>query len=299
MTSYDDHHLTPLIATAVERLGWSADDPALRETTPTAARGHNLVVVAPPSPAYAVPALAGMLSRLGPGVRGLLLCSEAQLNEWGLLVTSIGGDALRIQVARGTARAMRRLKAADVDLVVTSPDTALALHRRSALGPEDVGAVFLAWPESWESGESLPPLMQDLSKDAQRIICTGAADGAADLVERYARRALTVGTSPAVRSCRRRSAAGRSNAITTAALGASPVTTFTDGSPRGSTRAMSPWRERSAVQTATEAGSMISTTSASDWARRSHETPAVRTGPAGAGDAASAGGTPTVSARRA
>jgi ATP-dependent RNA helicase DeaD len=92
---------------------------------------------------------------------------------------------------------MRRLKAAEVDLVVTSPDTALALHRRSALGPEGVGAVFLAWPESWESEESLAPLMQDLSKDAQRIICTGAADRAADLVERYARRALTVGVSPA------------------------------------------------------------------------------------------------------
>jgi ATP-dependent RNA helicase DeaD len=196
VTSYHDHHLTAPIAAAVERLGWGPDDPALRETTPTAARGHNLVVVAPPSPAYAVPALAGMLSRLGPGTRGLLLCAEAQLNEWGLLVTSLGGDAIRIQVARGTARAMRRLKAAEVDLVVTSPDTALALHRRSALGPEDVGAVFLAWPESWESGESLPPLMQDLSKDAQRIICTGAADGAADLVERYARRALTVGGAP-------------------------------------------------------------------------------------------------------
>jgi ATP-dependent RNA helicase DeaD len=197
VTSYDDHHLTPPIAAAVERLGWSPDEPALRETTPTAARGHNLVVVAPPSPAYAVPALAGMLSRLGPGARGLLLCSEAQLNEWGLLAISIGGDSLRIQVARGTARAMRRLKAAEVDLVVTSPDTALALHRRSGLGPEDVAAVFLAWPESWEGGESLAPLMQDLSKDAQRIICTGAAGRAADLIERYARRALTVGVSPA------------------------------------------------------------------------------------------------------
>ncbi len=136
VTSYQDHHLLPPIAAALERLGWSPDDPALRETAPTAARGHNLVVVAPPSPAYAVPALAGMLSRLGPDTRGLLLCSEAQLGEWGALAASIGGDALRIQVARGTARATRRLKAGEVDLVVTSPDTALALHRRSALGPE-------------------------------------------------------------------------------------------------------------------------------------------------------------------
>jgi ATP-dependent RNA helicase DeaD len=134
-----------------------------------------------------------MLSRLGPETRGLLLCAEAQLGEWGLLATSLGGDALRIQVARGTARAMRRLQAADVDLLVTSPDTALALHRRSALAPEAVGAVFLAWPESWESQESLAPVMQDLNKEAQRIICTGDPGRAADLVERYARRALTVG----------------------------------------------------------------------------------------------------------
>ena len=197
MTSFDDLHLSPSIGAAVARLGWSPDDAVTRETAPTAARGHNLVVVAPPSPSYAAPALAGMLSRLGPGTRGLLLCAEAQLGEWGLLVTSIGGDSLRIQVARGTARAMRRLQAADLDLLVTSPDTALALHRRSALAPEAVGAVFLAWPESWESQDGLAPVMQDVDKDAQRIICTGAPDGAADLVQRYARRALTVGSPPA------------------------------------------------------------------------------------------------------
>jgi hypothetical protein len=196
VASFDDLHLTPRVAAAVERLGWTPADATLRETTPTAARGHNLVVVAPPSPAYAVPALAGMSSRLGPDVRGLLLCPEAQLAEWGTLVAAIGGG-LRIQVARGTARAMRRLKADELDLVVTSPDTALALHRRSALRPETIGAIFLAWPESWESGDSLAPLMQDLAKDAQRIICTGAGDRAADLVERYARRALTVGVPAA------------------------------------------------------------------------------------------------------
>ena len=192
MASFDDLHLSPPVAAAVERLGWTPADPALREAAPTAARGHNLVVAAPPSPAYAVPALAGMSSRLGPDVRGLLLCPEAQLNEWGTLTAIIGGG-LRIQVARGTARAMRRLKAGEVDLLVTSPDTALALQRRSALAPDTIGAVFLAWPESWESGDSLAALMQDLNKDAQRIICTGAADRTADLVERYARRALTVG----------------------------------------------------------------------------------------------------------
>jgi ATP-dependent RNA helicase DeaD len=193
VTSFDQLHLSPPIAGAIERLGWRPDDPAVREATPTAARGHNLVVLAPPSPAYAVPALAGMLSRLGSGTRGLLLCAEAQLAEWGGLAGSLGAEELRIQVARGTARAMRRLKAGEVDLLVTSPETALALHRRSALSPEGIGAVFLAWPEGWESSESLAPLMQDLGKDTQRIVGTGAPDRIGDLVERYARRALTVG----------------------------------------------------------------------------------------------------------
>ena len=199
MPSFEDLHLTAPIAEALERLGWTADDPGLREAAPTAARGHNLVLVAPPSPAYAVPALAGMLSRLGDGRRGLVLAAEAHLAEWGSLATAVGGDAFRIQVSRSTGRATRRLKSGEVDLVVMTPDTALALLRRSALGPESVASMFLAWPESWVDGESLAPLMQDLDKEAQRIICTSAPERVADLVERYARRALTVG-APAAES---------------------------------------------------------------------------------------------------
>ena len=193
MPSFEDLHLSPTIAAALERLGWAPDDPALREAAPTAARGHNLVVVAPPSPAYAVPALSGMLSRVSGGALGLLLAAEAHLTEWGALAAAVGGDGLRIQVARGTGRAIRRLRAGEVDLLLTSPDTALALLRRSALGPETVAAVFLAWPESWPEGDSLAPLMQDLAKETQRVVCTASAERTAELVERYARRALTVG----------------------------------------------------------------------------------------------------------
>ena len=196
MPSFEDLHLAPPIAVALERLGWTADTAALREAAPTAARGHNLVQVAPPAPAYAVPALAGMLSRLGQGRRGLLLAAEAHLAEWGSLAAALGGEVLRIQVARGTGRATRRLKAGEVDLLVATPETALALLRRSALGPESVASVFLAWPESWPDGESLAPFMQDLDKDAQRIVVTSSPERAADLVERYARRALTVGSPP-------------------------------------------------------------------------------------------------------
>jgi hypothetical protein len=185
--------LSTPIAAALERLGWSADDPVVREAAPTAARGHNLVVVTPPAPAYAAAVLAGLLSRLGQGARGVLFCPASQLQEWGGQAHALAAEAgLRIQVAHGTARAMRRLRSDGVDLLVTTPDTALALHRRSALGLDQVVGVMLAWPESWEDEASLAPLMQDLGKDVQRIVVTAAPGRTAELVERYARRALTV-----------------------------------------------------------------------------------------------------------
>ena len=191
----EELHLTPSIAAALTRLGWRADDRLLREAAPTAARGHNLVLVLPPSPAAATPALAGMLSRLGEGRGGLLLAPSAQLDEWGRLVHQVAGDSgLRVQVAHGTARAARRLLGDDVDLVITTPEIATALQRRAALHADALAAVFLAWPEAWEEAESLSPLMQDFDKDAQRIVVTAAADGAEALVERYARRALTLGS---------------------------------------------------------------------------------------------------------
>ncbi|HEU5042194.1 MAG TPA: hypothetical protein VFT84_15300, partial [Gemmatimonadales bacterium] len=184
-------HLPPAIAAALERLGWSADDPAVREATPTAARGHNLVLVTPPAAAYAAPALAGILARLGEGRRALVLAPAAQLAEWGGTAQRLAaGSGLRIQVAHGTARAMRRLRADGLDLLIATPETALALHRRSALGLDGVVAVLLAWPEAWEDEAGLAAVMQDLPTDAQRVVLTSTPGRAADLVERYARRAL-------------------------------------------------------------------------------------------------------------
>ncbi len=193
MPSYPDLHLPPTIAAAVERLGWASDDPALRDAAPTAARGHNLVVVAPPAPAYAVPALAGMMAGLASERRALLLCADAQLEEWSALAAALGSGTVSVQMARTSARAARRLKAAEVQVIVTSPATAADLQRRSALELDQVGAVFLAYPESWDDADALAPLMQDLGKDTQRIICTSSPERTADLTERYARRALVVG----------------------------------------------------------------------------------------------------------
>jgi hypothetical protein len=194
--TFEDLHLQPSIAETLERLGWSPDDPFAKEAAPTAARGHNLIVVAPPTPAYATPTMAGLLSRGGERTRSLLLCPASQLDEWGAVLHRLAQPSgLRVHVAHGTARVMRRLRADAVDMVIASPETALTLESRSALNMESIGSLLLAWPENWLEDEGIAPLMQDLPKEAQRIICTAEAQRVGGLVERYARKALTVQAS--------------------------------------------------------------------------------------------------------
>src|SRR5690606_35289261 len=197
VSGFEELHVSGAVSGALETLGWRADSPMARDAAPTAARGHNLVLVTPPAAAYAGPALAGVVSRLADGGRGLLLCPAAEMAEWAGLVQSLAaGTTLRVQAAQGTARALRRLRAAELDLLVCTPETALALQQRAALKLDTVTAVVFAWPERWHESV-MTPLMQDLAKDAQRIVVTAAADRGAELVERYARKALTVGAPPA------------------------------------------------------------------------------------------------------
>ncbi|MFL5404159.1 MAG: hypothetical protein ACJ8BF_15255, partial [Gemmatimonadales bacterium] len=159
MPTFEDLHLKPPVAAALQRLGWNAEDPAAKETAPTAARGHNLVALTPPAPVYAAPALAGFLSRLTDGGRGLLLAPSSQLEEWGALVYELVRDTrLRVQVAHGTARVMRLLRTDAIDLVITTPETAVALATRSALRTETITGLFLAWPENWTDEDAITPL---------------------------------------------------------------------------------------------------------------------------------------------
>ena len=201
MIDLEQLHLTESVAAALTALGWSAEDPRVREAVPTAARGHNLAVVAPPGPGYAGPALAGLVSRLASGgAQGpaLLLCPEVELDGWGGLVKAlIKGTHLRLEVGRGVARAARRLRAGTLDLLVAAPGTAAALVGRGTLKGESLDAIVLAGPERWADSEAVVPLMQDLPKERQRIVIIGVPDQAGDLVDRYARKALVLGSPPA------------------------------------------------------------------------------------------------------
>ncbi len=201
MTDFEQLHLSDSIAAALTALGWTADDPRVREAVPTAARGHNLAVVAPPGPAYGGPALAGLASRLAAGGAegpALLLCPEVELEGWGgLMKALVKGTELRLEVARGTARAARRLKAGTLDVLVATAETAANLAARGTLKGEALGAIVIAGPDRWTDSDVVVPLMQDFPRDRQRILLASGPDRAADLVERYARKALVLGLPPA------------------------------------------------------------------------------------------------------
>jgi hypothetical protein len=119
------------------------------------------------------------------------------LAEWAAACSRAAGDRVRVLASTTAARAARQLRAGAVDLLVTSPEVAVELTRRSALKAEALQAVALAWPEHWSGDDPVAALMQDAPKEAQRLVFTSRPETVTGLVERYARKALTIGAPPA------------------------------------------------------------------------------------------------------
>ncbi|MCU0622075.1 MAG: hypothetical protein MUC69_11300, partial [Gemmatimonadales bacterium] len=198
MSQFGELHVRPEVARTLEAWGWRPDHRLVRDAVPTAARGHNVVLVGTPVPAAAAPLVGAALGQLTAAAPGLLICPAAQLVEWGGLAHALAeGTGLRIETAAAATRPLRRLRAAALDLLVASPDTAGALLAQSALKAERLGLVLLAQPELYADNPALAALMQDVPRTAQRIVITADAAASADVVERYARKALVAGAPPA------------------------------------------------------------------------------------------------------
>ncbi len=196
MSGYSALHVSDPAGTALARFGLAPTDPQLGDIVPTAARGNNLVVVAPPAAIHAIPGLVGAISAYARQSTGVLLVlvPEPALAEWEAVVTSVGrSTGHTVHAARTLARASRLLQSGSVHILVAAPETALALTERSVLKADRVAGIFLAWPELWESETALAPLMQDIGHDVPRVIYTAEPGRVAGLVERYARRAHTAG----------------------------------------------------------------------------------------------------------
>lgn len=195
MTEHEGWGVAPTVATALAALGWTREDAIGQGGLQPARRGTNLVLVRPPAPAWAGPALAGILEGAAErGGRTICLAAPAMVPVLGALVARLAAAAgLRHETALGPARAARRLRADEVDVLVCSPATALTLQARSALAPDRAAALVLAWPDGWDADEALTLLLNDLARDAQRLVFTAAPSQAESLVERYARRAAILG----------------------------------------------------------------------------------------------------------
>lgn len=176
-----------------------------------ASRGNNLVFLAPPAPSGARPLLAGVLARREQAGAGLWLglAPPEAIEEWARVGAEVSrGSGFRVAGAHTPARLARLLGSQDLALVFTSPDTAHELVRRAALKLDTLTGILLIWPEAWGGEEPATVLLQDVSKDAQRILLTADPVASAPLIERYCWRAATadllgpapVDTAPRVRT---------------------------------------------------------------------------------------------------
>lgn len=195
MSGLVELHLAPAVAGALELLGYSAGDQAVRDQVPAAARGTNLALAIPPAARHAAPALAGLVSALSAGEsRALVLVPPHALAEWAAVLLPLADSAgLSALAAALPSRAARALRDGGLRLLVTTPGTALMLLERSALRVSQLGHIVLAWPEHFGQDDALAALMQDLPADAQRILVLADPPAGQPLLERYARRALIVG----------------------------------------------------------------------------------------------------------
>src|SRR5690606_30450659 len=196
MSGLTDLSLTPAVAGVLESFGLGATDAAVRDVVPPAARGTNLALACPPAARYAVPGLAGLVSHLTQTDRqALILVPPHALEEWAaVLLPLVQAAGLPAASTGEPARATRRLREGRLRLLLTTPDTALALLERSALKAERLGHVVLAWPELFTNDAALAALMQDLPTQAQGIVFLAEARAVHPVLERYARRALLLGT---------------------------------------------------------------------------------------------------------
>lgn len=180
--------------TSVSAGGWDPANPAVRDVVPAVMRGNNLVVVVPPAPVYAAPALAALLDRRADTGSSLLaMVPPVGIEEWSTVLAAIaGGVEPPPLLALGWRQAERHL-AAGAGVVLTSPATTITLRQRSLLATDRIGAVLIGWPELWEDAEALTVALEDFPRDSQRVIVTSEPTSIAGLIERHAWRAMTVG----------------------------------------------------------------------------------------------------------
>ncbi|MGH7583704.1 MAG: DbpA RNA binding domain-containing protein, partial [Gemmatimonadales bacterium] len=188
--------LDAAVAAELERLGWRAGEPGVRDVVPLLVRGGNAIVVVPPAPAWAATAVAPLLAVPAAERETILIVTApALLDEWLIAIGALCRAGGRQVVALRHADHQRELPRDMATVVIATPVAAIALHQRSGLHPERLRGVCFAWPEDWPADVDVAAILGDCPEDAQRVVLTARPDqvqAPEGIASRYARRAITI-----------------------------------------------------------------------------------------------------------
>jgi ATP-dependent RNA helicase DeaD len=161
-------------------------------------RGQNAVHVVPMDWPTLARVLAPALERLDtsrgePQLLVVTADAESAVAAATALVAAASGHGLRVLAATPGPRAARLLRASSAQIVAGAPADLVALLQSSALKPDALRVVALAWLDVMVGSPDAQPLetlLGELPKEGARIVLATELSPAYDaLIERYARRA--------------------------------------------------------------------------------------------------------------
>ncbi len=190
------------VAAGAERMGWRAPTGLQAAAIPVIRRGNNVMLHASTG--------AGVTGAYGLGILDRLAGEPAADSPRVLVLTPDSDDASSVadQLARLAAPAAIEVRAASAGwperpahILVTAVAEAVAALRASALKLDGVVSLVLVAADrllDLEGGSSLETVLEAVPASAQRVVVAGRLDQQIeDLVERHARRALTIPSRPA------------------------------------------------------------------------------------------------------
>lgn len=173
----------------------------VKEQPAGVSRGQNAVHVMPWDWTAAEPLLATMLDRIDsartePQLLIVTADAENAAQAAAAVVRVAGNRDIRVVAASASPRAARLLRQFPAQVITGAPAELVALLQGSALKPENVRGVLLAWLDpilDSPDAQPLENLLGELPKEGARVVLTtDVTPGLEALVERYARRARRV-----------------------------------------------------------------------------------------------------------
>ena len=161
-------------------------------------RGQNVVQIMPQDWSAAERVLATLVDRIDTSraqTQLLVVTADAEHAAAAAeaIVAAIGDRSITVLAATASPRAARLLRVSPAHVVTGAPAELVSLLQVSALKPESVRSVVLAWLDPiLETPDAAPleTLLGELPKDGARVVLASEITPAYEaLIERYARRA--------------------------------------------------------------------------------------------------------------